>query len=267
MLRVCNVCGYTQSRSLFARGDKVFGQQDVRQCNNCGLVFVDPLPEISILKNHYNDFFFTERFNFVESGKIWEKFYELNLQYLEKIKNKGRLLEIGCGLGHFLNIAKKRGWDTYGVELSEFACGYAKEKFGLNIFNGLLEKAGFPDNYFDVVVLWATLEHLTDPFEKLTEVHRILLKNGLLSLSVPNHNSLYTRIFGMQKTDMQYCEHIYHFPLKTLKIMLNKIGFTDIRRIAIFGGGPKDAVIRDIIQFVARKLNIGSETRIIALRR
>ena len=118
-----------------------------------------------------------------------------------------------------------------------------------------------------MIVLWATLEHLTDPIEKLTEIYRILSPGGLLALSVPNHSSLYTKIFGMQKTDMQHCEHIYHFPLKTLKMMLGKVGFTDMHRMVIFGGSSKNALIPDIIQFAARKLGISSETRIIAFKK
>jgi SAM-dependent methyltransferase len=262
----CNLCGSSGNRFLFTRSDEVFGKQDVLQCNNCGLVFADPLPRPELLNNHYDDFFFTKKFNYVESGKIWHRFYELNLGYIERIKNKGRLLEVGCGLGHFLDVAKRRGWDTFGVELSSFASKYAKDNFGLNIFNGLLEQAGLADNYFDVVVLWATLEHLTDPLEKLTLVNRALAKNGLLCLSIPNHNSINTRIFGMQKTDMQYCEHIYHFPFRTLKMMLEECGFMDLRRMVIFGGSPRNSRFHDLMQFIARGLNLGSDMRVIAFK-
>lgn len=267
MSKTCNLCDCAQSKFLFTRSDEVFGKQDVRECINCGLVFVTPLPEISKLKDHYSDFFFTEKFDYVESGKIWERFYELNLEYIERIKNKGRLLEIGCGLGHFLSIAKRKGWDASGVELSEFASNYAKEQFGLNIFNGLLEKAKFPDNHFDVVALWATLEHLIDPVKELIEICRILSPGGLLVLSVPNNNSFHTRVLGMQNTDMKHFEHNYQFPFNTLKILLDKTGFERLRRIIIFGGSPNNSRFEDLKQFVARRLNIGNEIRIAAFKK
>lgn len=263
----CGFCSSLRLRYLFARSDEVFGKQNVYQCDDCGLVFVNPLPEAGILKNHYNKHFFTEKFDFLKSGEIWKDFYELNLAYIEKIRQKGKLLEIGCGLGHFLNAAKKRGWETVGVELSEFAAKYASDTFGLRVYHGLFENFGFADNHFDVVALWATLEHLTDPVKKLFEICRVLKPGGMLMFSVPNHNFLMTHLYGMKKTDMQYCEHIYHFPFKTLKKILNRTGFTGLRRMVIFGGSPNKSRLEDLAQFAARRLNIGSEDRLIAFKK
>lgn len=263
----CNICGSCDYELLFNRSDNVFGEQTIIKCKNCAVVYTYPMPDEDSLSKHYDGHFFTEKFDFIGSGKIWERFYRLNLAYIEKQTMKRRILEVGCGLGHFLNVAKRRGWDVQGVELSKFAADYAVNKFNLKIHNHSIKELSFPDNYFDVVVLWATLEHLVDPFKKLCEINKILSPGGLLALSVPNHNSLDTKLNGMQKTDMKYCEHLYHFPLNTLKMLLEKTGFKDMKRMVIFGGSPEDTVIGDLLQFLARILDLGSETRVIAYKK
>jgi SAM-dependent methyltransferase len=267
MAEICKCCGSNKNKHLFARSDELLGKHEVIQCRNCGLIYADPIPALDFLRNHYNEHFFTKKFDFVESGIIWENFYNLNMVNIEKFKTKGKLLEVGCGLGHFLNAAKKRSWETYGVELSEFAANYAVKNFGLNVFNGSLEEAKLPDGQFDVVVLWATLEHLVNPFQNLLEIHRVLAPQGLLAFSVPNHNSFFTQLYGVSKTDMLHYEHLYHFPFGALKIGLGRIGFKGLRRMVIFGGGPDASRIQDLIQFAARVLNIGSETRVIAFKK
>lgn len=266
MAEICKCCGSNKNKRLFARSDELLGKHDVIQCRNCGLIYADPIPALDSLRNHYDEHFFTEKFDFVESGIIWESFYNLNLDYIEKFKNKGKLLEVGCGLGHFLNAAKKRRWGTYGVELSKFASTYAAKKFGLTVFNGSLEEAKLPDGQFDIVILWATLEHLVNPFQNLVEIHRVLAPQGLLAFSVPNHNSLFTRLCGVSKTDMLHYEHLYHFPFRALKIGLERTGFNGLRRMVIFGGSPNASPIQDFVQFAARLLDIGSETRVIAFK-
>ncbi len=266
MSSVCNLCGSSRRKYLFTRFDKYFGTQKTYQCKDCGLSCIDPLPGPAKLENHYDKDFF-ERFDYVQSGIMWEKFYELNLAYIERIKNKGKLLEVGCGLGHFLKIARNRGWEARGVELSEFASSYAIKNFGLNIYTGTLEDAKFCDNQFDAVILWATLEHLVDPLKQLFEISRILKPGGLLAFSVPNHNYLMARLYGMQNHDMLYGGHLYHFPMKTIKLLLDKSGFIGLRRMVIFGGNAKKDWSRDIMQFIARKIGIGSDMRIIAFKK
>ena len=262
----CNICGFRDSKLLFNRTNDTFGKQDIRKCNNCKVLFVHPMPNENCLSKHYDGHFFIEKFDYVESGKIWEKFYNLNISYIEKKIKKRKILEVGCGLGHFLNITKKRGWDARGVELSKFGADYARNKFNLEIYNGLLEDARFPDNCFDVVALWATLEHLTDPLKILKEAYRVSAPGGLIVLCVPNSNSIITKLYGMENTDMKHGEHLYHFPFKTLKFMLSRAGFCDIRRMIIFGGSFNDNLIQNIRQFTARILNIGSDIRLMAFK-
>ena len=68
--------------------------------------------------------------------------------------NKGKILDVGCAAGFFLNVAKHNGWETYGVEPSRWMSDWGNQRFNLNIKNGTLREAAFPDNFFDVVTMW-----------------------------------------------------------------------------------------------------------------
>jgi len=114
----------------------------------------------------------------------------------EKSRHSRRILDVGCGQGHFLKLAKDSGWKVEGAELAKSACEYARQKFGIEIKNKDLKEALFPDAYFDVVTLWNVLDHLLDPLDTLKEIYRILKPEGILVIRVPNV-SFHLFIHGM----------------------------------------------------------------------
>ncbi len=116
-------------------------------------------------------------------------------QMVTRFKQSGRMLDVGCATGVFLQWFQAGGsWDLYGLELSEGAARVARAA-GLNVFIGQLEEAAYPENYFDVVTFWDVLEHISDPRSALLETRRILKPDGILVLRLPNAASLDARIF------------------------------------------------------------------------
>ena len=122
-------------------------------------------------------------------------------QYLDDIKQElsflnslppGRILDIGCGLGWLLS-ALKPGWERHGVEVSRFAAEHASQ-WG-KIFVGELAEAKYPDEYFDVVVMYHVIEHMEDPVGAILEVRRILKLGGTLLLGTPDFDSGCARRF------------------------------------------------------------------------
>lgn len=156
------------------------------KCEECGLVFKNPMPSDKTItdyyKKNYSDIF--------DEKKIISYRQEIFLNFLKKARrysDKGRrLLDVGCGYGFFLNLAKDQGWEVYGAELSEDACQFARRKLGANIFCGGLKEASFPSDYFNIVTLWNVLDHMTEPRQQLLEIRRILKNDGLLFLRLPN---------------------------------------------------------------------------------
>jgi Glycosyltransferases involved in cell wall biogenesis len=151
------------------------------------------------------------------------------LEILKKLKKRGKLLDVGCATGFLLDEARKAGWEVSGVELSEWAVGYAKKTLHIdNIFNGLFRDAGYPDNYFDAVVMKDSIEHLADPMSTLAEIRRTLKADGIICVNTPNIDSLLGRIlkagwWGVKQS------HLYYFSRKTLHAMLESAGFAPIK--------------------------------------
>jgi SAM-dependent methyltransferase len=124
-----------------------------------------------------------------------------------------------------LDEFRKRGWETFGTELSEQAAGAAREEFGLNVRAITLEDWGFEDKFFDVVTLWHVLEHLPDPRETLREVNRILKDDGLLVVSTPNFDSFQAKVSKEKWFHLDMPRHYYHFSTRTLTQMLGSLDF------------------------------------------
>ena len=107
---------------------------------------------------------------------------------------------MGAGTGGFLLVARKRGWDIFGCEISLDAIADAKKQYGIELKYGALEEQAYPSNFFSVVHINHTLEHVSCPNETLKEIHRVLKEDGLLVLEVPNEiDSLSGRVSELIK--------------------------------------------------------------------
>src|SRR5687768_12911388 len=98
----------------------------------------------------------------------------------------GRLLDLGCWVGYLLTEARERGWETKGVEPSEFASSYARTELDLDVeTRGLFEAELEPDSY-RVVFMGDVIEHMIDPLATLEHVRSFLEPNGVLALALPD---------------------------------------------------------------------------------
>jgi len=116
------------------------------------------------------------------------------------------------------------GWDSHGVELSIWASEYAKEKFGLKIYNMPLEEAGFSDQYFDIVIMQDTIEHLQHPSRTLLEISRILKAGGILYINTPDIESFISKILKAKWWGINQF-HLYYFSKRSLRELLKVSGF------------------------------------------
>jgi len=103
------------------------------------------------------------------------------------------ILDIGTGAGYFLKLARDRGFNVMGIEVSERASDFARKNYGLTVLNvSSVEEAEFWDKQFDVVSLCHVIEHLPYPQNTIKEIHRILRDNGTLLVITPNSKTLLT---------------------------------------------------------------------------
>lgn len=137
----------------------------------------------------------------------------------------GKILDVGCATGLFLEVAAGLGWQPYGVELSRFAAQKAQERFGDRISHGTLAQARYPEAFFDAVTLFDLLEHVREPGPFLGEVHRVLRPGGRLLLVMPDAASPSARLMGAHWPHYN-AEHLHYFSPATVTRLLAACGFT-----------------------------------------
>lgn len=265
----CNLCGFNNTDTV----QKAENPFKVVRCKECGLVYTNPQPDRKSIDNHYQEEYYKEWIEKQMEKRIhmWGK----RLRELKEFKKEGCLLDVGCGVGTFLKLAKKEGFEVYGTEISEYACTYVKNRLKINIFSGDLEKAHFSPESFDIVTIWHTLEHLPNPLATLKEIHRILKKDGLLVVAVPNLNNYIVRILYLLAKSKRLLFfsgqakewHLYHFSNKTLMSMLKKAGFKiiksdmDLAQITLV---KKMIALLTFIFYLISKKNFGEAIKIYA---
>lgn len=221
---ICNICGSSVSTLLLTKeGCSVF------QCEKCGLAFTHPQPEA--LEEQYDASYFDL---YRKRHEFRLKRGDARLRRVELIKAPGRLLDIGCSLGYFVEAANARGWKASGVEISSYAAEQAR-KIGLDVKTGVLEDARYPDGAFDCVTMWDVLEHVPDPTKHMLEVRRVLTKDGLVVIGTPNLGHLLFKIKRERWRHLKPREHIFYFQRSSIARLLRKTGF-DVVLPPIFGG-------------------------------
>ena len=137
------------------------------------------------------------------------------------------MLDIGAAAGMFVKVAQDAGYEACGVEPSVWMSNFAKERYGVTVFPGVLEDARFDDASFDIVTMWDVLEHVPDPMATLREVKRILKPGGFLVVNYPRIDDPLAKIFG-RKWWFLLSVHLFYFTPKTLLSYMEKLGFEKI---------------------------------------
>lgn len=246
----CVLCG-SQNFNLLLKTRDLAGSSNelfyLVKCVCCGLIYLNPLPNRENSKKYYdNKYFKTSNF-----GSLSNNIYRIQIgkAFLELKHPDGKALDIGCGDGSLLLIMKRLGWDVHGVDISNSAVKLAKDKLGTeNIFTGNLKDCQFPSNFFDVISLRHVLEHLHEPYKSLKEIRRILKEDGVLSITVPNVDSLYFHVFKKNWFHLDIPRHLFQFSIETLNGLLSKAGFKVIKR-GISIEDPLD-LFRDLLQLM-----------------
>lgn len=163
--------------------------------------------------------------------------YEWAMARLGTDQNAPELLDIGCGLGVFLALARRHGWQVAGTELSDYAIDYVQGHLGCTVHRGEVEHLDLPPGSFDAVCGWDVLEHVRDVNAMIAACHRLLKPHGRLVIRTINENALLVRTAnliyrltgGRVYGPARRCHEIYHltyFTVQTLEQILARHGFT-----------------------------------------
>lgn len=251
----CKICGKITAVSRLPS----FGGNLVK-CTECRMVFKNPMP-LEALKKYYKNYYS----NFFSAKKIESHRNDIYFHFFKSELNrnaKGRLLDIGCGLGTFLSLAQKQGWETFGTELSEEASQFAQKKQGLNVFCGDLKKASYLEESFDVITLWNVLDHMENPLAELFKMKKILRKGGVLFIRLPNFlfqrnidrlsrwiERLFSNRINLSKKIS--VSHFYSFTPSSIEQLLRQAGFSNFR---IKNAHPTKGDPYEVFPFLGDKL-------------
>lgn len=238
----CDLCGADAPLILFTREDRFSGQDfQFVTCSKCGLIYLRLRPTQDELARYYPSDY--EAYYLIDKSKAdssqWHirRALDLQLRFVEQhTPHKGKLLDVGCATGNFMEIARDSGWQVQGIEPIETAAKIAREYYHLDVITSTLEAASLEGESFDVITMWDVLEHLPNPKNTLYRCQELLKPGGLLVFSIPNLKSFDRYLFGKNWIGWDAPRHFNLFTDSTLHQLLEITGFEQIDKRCILGG-------------------------------
>ncbi len=219
----CNVCGASEERLI-----TVQNSYRVVACAECGFVYVNPRPDEKTLAGMYLSYL-PDKMEDPESWRGYMKNVFSNAaDEIARLSPKGgRVLDIGCGYGFFLDEMKERGFKVLGMDVSKTAVGYAAKQ-GFDVRLGTLDTIALEEGSFDAVTMFYVLEHIPDPLKALLQVKKILKPGGLLLLRLPHTTPIVKAlsVLGIDNNLYDPPFHLNDFSAASIKTLLQKAGFT-----------------------------------------
>jgi len=181
---------------------------------------INPTPEQ--LENHYKGY---GRNDYLSPITI-KRYHEI-LDSFEAVRKTNRILDVGCGIGYFLDVAKSRGWEVYGTEYTDSAVKICGDK-GIIMHAGALNPQNYTAESFDVITSFEVIEHINTPNEEIARIFSLLRKGGYFYVTTPNFNSLLRYYLGPKYNVIGWPEHLSYYTPKTLSALMQNHGFNKI---------------------------------------
>jgi SAM-dependent methyltransferase len=267
----CIVCGNDEALPSFEKtgaGNRMYA---LVGCTQCGLEFIHPQPSVDDLNDCYQSDYFTKRtdrgydnYFSPEIRKEIERVIALNLKGLkfesfeDSIPGKKRSLDIGCAAGYFVNYIKDRKWEAQGIEISKPCTEFARNKLGLNVLDADYLTTHYTEK-FDLITLWATIEHMPQPERVIQKAFSDLREGGMLYLSTCRRGGFnFMQLAGQSWRYYNFPEHLWFFSLSNIKKLLRHSGFTMVRSFTYGSGYSKPgSMLRKIADYIARHFRAG----------
>jgi len=259
-------CPFCHSKILTPLG-KYFYYSNVitlYECHQCSLYFTSPRIDKSVIKTHfeftYKDIYYFERLRLPVFQQI--------LSIILEQKIKGKILDVGAALGHFLKLCKSYGFEVIGCDISSKACDYARKNFNLEVYNKELRNINLPKEYFDFITIIDTLYYSENFYDDLSISYTLLKKGGKLILRIPNKLELIKfflfleKILGVRGPDtvkpIKFFnpEHIFIFSRPIIKKILKSIGFSKIKILNAIPTKSKQPLIYGFLLKLVSFLNV-----------
>ena len=247
-LNTCLVCGHNELINELTCTDFVATNENfnLQRCKKCTFLFTNPRPDTNEIGKYYQSDKYVSHAGKKDGFGIMYKIYDIvrnysinqKLNLIKKYNSSGNLMDLGCGLGYFLDGAvKDKTFDCIGVDVSDDTIKYVKETFGYNVKNET-ELDQLPQNNYDVITQWHVLEHVHFLNERMKQLNNLLKKDGTLFIAVPNSNSWDAKKYKEYWDGYDIPRHLYHFNKNSIKLLMEKHGFEIIETKPLIFDAP-----------------------------
>lgn len=224
-MKNCRICNSENIKNVSTNSKDYLTSDNFSlcKCNNCGIVFTDPIPD------NLSVFYDTNyrKYNRITMS-VLSYFYKMRTKkWMRLFSNPGSVLEIGCGNGMMLNEFKIKGWEVTGVERNINVSNNAELNYGIKLYTP--DIYAIPNNLkYDLIILFQVLEHVDDIHTLLNKLKLLLNENGKIIIGVPNFESWQSRFGKNLWLHLDVPRHLQHFSLRSLSYLLKMYNYNII---------------------------------------
>ena len=229
----CPVCKTGSIAEIFSAKDNTVSQKmfSVWQCNACTARFTQDVPEQDAIGSYYasenyishsdtKEGFINKLYHAVRRKTLASK---MQLIQTETGKQRGNILDVGCGTGAFLHTMQQAGWNSTGLEPDETARAKAGSLYQVNTLPSP-EIFNLAAGSFDAITMWHVLEHVHQLHEYVAQLKKLLTEKGKLFIAVPNYTSNDAQVYKENWAAYDVPRHLYHFSPQSMKILMKMHG-------------------------------------------
>ena len=219
-LRPCIICNGKNLES-WAKLDYL----EAKKCKDCGMISVNPHLNDEGLSKVYENYF-SHR---LDEKELFEKrkiMYKIDHDWITKFINHGKILDVGCSGGQFLNTFDPNKWERQGVEIDKDTAEFAKTQYDIPVNIGYFPEISFEEK-FDLIVIRGVIEHFSDPISVLKKCAEVLKPNGFLFITAtPVGNSFAFDVYREKWHLFTPLAHIHFFTVDLLSRVLKTFGMS-----------------------------------------
>jgi 2-polyprenyl-3-methyl-5-hydroxy-6-metoxy-1,4-benzoquinol methylase len=234
----CPVCNSTNIDPLLTVKDHSVSKEDfvIWQCRDCTLRFTQDVPDEDSITLYYASPDYISHSNTSKGllNSLYQSVRKLTLEQkarfiISETKEKGKVLDIGAGIGAFLSVMNEKGWEITGIEPDEGARHNAQELFNLSLQEPSSLFALRP-NHYDAITLWHVLEHVHRLHNYMEQLKSLLAIGGKIFIAVPNYSSVDAAAYRNYWAAYDVPRHLYHFTPKAITSLANQHGLRVIAK-------------------------------------
>jgi len=236
--RECPVCGSKAINPIITIKDHSVSGEDfvLWQCSQCALRFTQDAPDAASIGPYYQSEDYISHTNTSKGlvSRVYQRVRRLTLQQKaslvkSKTVQKGSLLDLGAGIGAFVDVMQSEGWAVQGIEPDSGARARAKELYRLDLATpeSLYQ---LPPGSFDAITMWHVLEHVHDLQETMKQLRLLLKREGRLFIAVPNYRALDADIYRTFWAAYDVPRHLYHFAPSSIEALARRHGMRVLQR-------------------------------------